>query len=225
VRYTFSAKEKDVETGYSYFGARYYSSDLSVWLSVDPMAAKYPSLSSYVYCADNSIKLIDPNGESPIKPIKTIINIIKKAYGIYKKTGRLTPKALKNAGLEEIIDIAGDLYTIFDSESSYLDIIKASVDLFVGTELNKKGEKAVVESANNIAREASAKLRKKWENANNKPWPKDPANPSRNQDVSHKKPLSDGGTNDVSNIEPKPHADHVQEHKDKGDFKRWGARR
>ena len=175
-RYTFSAKEKDSETSLSYFGARYYSSDLSIWLSVDPMSAKYPSLSSYVYCADNSIKLIDPNGESPIKPIKTIINIIKKAYGIYKKTGRLTPKALKNAGLEEIIDIAGDLYTIFDSESSYLDIIKASVDLFVGTELNKKGGKAVVESASNIAnkvkREASAKLRKKWENANNKPWPK-----------------------------------------------------
>lgn len=76
----------------------------------------------------------------------------------------MTPKALKNAGLEEIIDIAGDLYTIFDSESSYLDIIKASVDLFVGTELNKKGGKAVVESASNIAnkvkREASAKLRK-----------------------------------------------------------------
>lgn len=63
VRYTFSAKEKDSETGYSYFGARYYSSDLSIWLSVDPMAAKYPSLSPYVYCADNPVKLVDPNGE------------------------------------------------------------------------------------------------------------------------------------------------------------------
>ena len=61
--YTFSAKEKDTETGYSYFGARYYSSDLSEWLSVDPMASKYPSLSSYVYCADNPVKLVDPNGE------------------------------------------------------------------------------------------------------------------------------------------------------------------
>jgi RHS repeat-associated protein len=61
--YTFSAKEKDVETGLSYFGSRYYSSDLSVWLSVDPMAAKYPSLSPYTYCADNPVKLVDPNGE------------------------------------------------------------------------------------------------------------------------------------------------------------------
>ena len=61
--YTFSAKEKDTETGLSYFGSRYYSSDLSVWLSVDPMAHKYPSLSPYTYCADNPVKLVDPNGE------------------------------------------------------------------------------------------------------------------------------------------------------------------
>ena len=61
--YTFSAKERDAETGLSYFGSRYYSSDLSIWLSVDPQAAKYPSLSPYVYCADNPVKLVDPNGE------------------------------------------------------------------------------------------------------------------------------------------------------------------
>ena len=40
--HTFSAKEKDTETGLSYFGSRYYSSDLSIWLSVDPMSDKYP---------------------------------------------------------------------------------------------------------------------------------------------------------------------------------------
>ena len=61
--HTFSAKEKDSETGLSYFGARYYSNDLSIWLSVDPQASKYPSLSPYVYCADNPVKLVDPNGE------------------------------------------------------------------------------------------------------------------------------------------------------------------
>ena len=61
--YTFSAKEKDSETNLSYFGARYYSSDLSIWLSVDPLSDKYPSMSPYAYCANNPIKLIDPNGE------------------------------------------------------------------------------------------------------------------------------------------------------------------
>ena len=61
--FTFSAKERDSETGLSYFGSRYYSSDLSIWLSVDPMSDKYASLSPYVYCADNPVKLVDPNGE------------------------------------------------------------------------------------------------------------------------------------------------------------------
>ena len=61
--YTFSAKEKDSETGLSYFGSRYYSSDLSIWLSVGPMSGKYPYQSSYVYCGNNPIKIVDPNGE------------------------------------------------------------------------------------------------------------------------------------------------------------------
>jgi RHS repeat-associated protein len=39
--YTFSGKEKDTETGYGYFGARYYDSGLNIWLSVDPMRDKY----------------------------------------------------------------------------------------------------------------------------------------------------------------------------------------
>ena len=61
--FTLSAKEKDAETGFSYFGSRYYNSDLSIWLSVDPMASKYPHQSNYVYCSNNPIKVIDPNGE------------------------------------------------------------------------------------------------------------------------------------------------------------------
>jgi RHS repeat-associated protein len=61
--YTFSGKERDEETGYSYFGSRYYNSDLSIWLSVDPQAGRYPSLSPYAYCANNPVMYTDPNGE------------------------------------------------------------------------------------------------------------------------------------------------------------------
>ena len=74
--YTFSAKERDSETGLSYFGSRYYSSDLSIWLSVDPMAGKYPSLSPYVYCANNPVRLVDPNGEEVSEHIDKYGNII-----------------------------------------------------------------------------------------------------------------------------------------------------
>ncbi|MBR3938649.1 MAG: hypothetical protein IKJ67_01565, partial [Bacteroidales bacterium] len=48
---SFTGKERDSETGFSYFGARYYDSDLMTgWLSVDPMADKYPNISPYAYC-------------------------------------------------------------------------------------------------------------------------------------------------------------------------------
>ena len=60
---TFTGKELDAETGYSYFGARYYDSGIpNIFLSVDPMSDKYPSISPYAYCAWNPVKLVDPNG-------------------------------------------------------------------------------------------------------------------------------------------------------------------
>jgi RHS repeat-associated protein len=54
--------------GYAYFGARYYDSELSVWLSVDPLSDKYPSMSPFMYTADNPIMLVDPDGMSSAKP-------------------------------------------------------------------------------------------------------------------------------------------------------------
>ena len=60
----FTGKELDAETGYSYFGARYYApATLTAWLSVDPMSDKYPSISPYAYCAWNPLKLVDPDGK------------------------------------------------------------------------------------------------------------------------------------------------------------------
>ena len=62
--FTFTGKERDSETGFSYFGARYYDSDLMTgWLSVDPLADKYPNISPYAYCNWNPVKIVDPNGE------------------------------------------------------------------------------------------------------------------------------------------------------------------
>jgi len=72
-------------------------------------------------------------------------------------------------------------------------------------------------------RKSSRAIRKEWEKTQGEPWPKD-SSTGRNQDVVHKNALADGGTNELDNIEPKPHDMHVKEHKDAGDFKRWGAR-
>ena len=61
--FVFTGKERDEETGYGYFGARYMDHELmTVWLSVDPLADKYPNISPYAYCVWNPIKLVDPDG-------------------------------------------------------------------------------------------------------------------------------------------------------------------
>ena len=61
-RYKYCGKERDEQTGLYYYGARYYASWICRFISVDPHAYKYPSLSPYVYCADNPVKYIDPDG-------------------------------------------------------------------------------------------------------------------------------------------------------------------
>ena len=62
-RYKFTGKERDWETGYDFFGARYWWL-AGTWLSVDPLADKYPNISPYAYAAWNPVKYIDPDGRA-----------------------------------------------------------------------------------------------------------------------------------------------------------------
>ena len=61
-RYKYTSKERDTETGCDYFGARYYDARVGRWLSVDPLAGKALSISSFAYCSDNPLLFVDPNG-------------------------------------------------------------------------------------------------------------------------------------------------------------------
>ena len=77
-----NGKEKDYESGFHYYGARYYWSELLTgWLSVDPMADKYPSISPYAYCAWNPVKLVDPDGRDIYR-----LDISTGSLTLYKKT-------------------------------------------------------------------------------------------------------------------------------------------
>ena len=60
--YKFNGKEFDQETGLYYYGARYMNPRTSLWYGVDPLAEKYPEISSYIYCHNNPVKLIDNDG-------------------------------------------------------------------------------------------------------------------------------------------------------------------
>ncbi len=61
-RYKFNGKELDEETGFYYYGARYYNPKFSIWLSVDPLAEVQPGKTPYHYCSNNPINRTDPTG-------------------------------------------------------------------------------------------------------------------------------------------------------------------
>ena len=68
---------QDLLTGYGYLprqarqanhGARYMDHELmTMWLSVDPLADKYPGTSPYAYCAWSPIIAKDPNGMDSVR--------------------------------------------------------------------------------------------------------------------------------------------------------------
>lgn len=83
-KYKFTGKERDSETNYDYFGARYLESELGRWMSVDPLADKYPGWSPYNYSLGNPSNLIDPNGMDITDPAQEALHRrILAGMGIY----------------------------------------------------------------------------------------------------------------------------------------------
>jgi RHS repeat-associated protein len=76
-RFTFNGKESDSEVkgeGNSLdFGARIYDSRLGRFWTIDPISFKLPSLSSYQFAGNSSIRYVDVNGEGPGDPVYTNI--------------------------------------------------------------------------------------------------------------------------------------------------------
>jgi RHS repeat-associated protein len=64
--FKFNGKELDEETGFYYYGARYYDPKISIWLSVDPLAEEFPEWSPYSFCFNNPLSFIDPDGMAPM---------------------------------------------------------------------------------------------------------------------------------------------------------------
>ena len=123
--YKFNGKEKDDETGYSYYGARYYTDRLSIWLSVDPLADKYPHLSPYAYCSDNPIMRIDPDGMEDKLVIvgrqsEMALNQMRKGTTMTldynERTGEVTTKSLPRTEIDK------KLYDVINSDVVSVEI-------------------------------------------------------------------------------------------------------
>ena len=104
-RYKFTGKERDAETGYDYFGARYYASVIALWLSVDPLADKYPCISPYAYCAWSPIKNVDPNGEWVQIVVGAVVSAaadVALQVGFDMFNGKSFGQAISNVNMREV---------------------------------------------------------------------------------------------------------------------------
>ena len=104
-RYKFTGKERDAETGYDYFDARYYDQRKGFWNSVAPLVDKYPGNTPYLYRNGNPILLVDPDGRDWYD-----------ADGEIKWTDCKSQEAMNKAGIKEtyhgcaVLDFQGSRY-------------------------------------------------------------------------------------------------------------------
>ena len=63
-RYKYNGKELErlLALDWYDYGARWYDPVLARWHAVDPLAEKYPDISPYVYCNNNAVNAVDPDG-------------------------------------------------------------------------------------------------------------------------------------------------------------------
>ena len=121
-RFRFTGKEKDEETGYGYFGARYMDHELmTMWLSVDRYASKYPFISPYAYCAWNPIRLTDPTGD-------TIFNAHEQYRDISQNLQKLN-ELLKNATRGNKKGIRKKIKELKDNHEKYKKV-QGALDAF-----------------------------------------------------------------------------------------------
>ena len=123
----FAGKRLDAGSGLSYFGARYYDSEMGRFISRDPAQ---DGRNWFVYCANNPLIYIDPNGMKILMDRigytdRTVYNAIRDFESwneFYKKTVKSNEEnALR---VEKIHKTAMENSPIFRDIYEYLDLSK-----------------------------------------------------------------------------------------------------
>lgn len=161
-RFGFNGMEKDDEVkgaGNSMdFGARMYDSRLGRWMSVDPLAIKYPSFSPFNFVLNSPILYVDQNGEEVYlytsigtkNKTKVLIAVIN-ADGIkYKTTDEKLKKQVVDYYLKakEYTDLSA--FQVVEHSKNVYDVVMTNLDDNqidnIGYDYTKKVVKTVLEN-------------------------------------------------------------------------------
>lgn len=106
----FTGKERDIETGFDYFGARYYASKIGRFTTVDPLMDQRTALvdpqqwNRYAYARNNPLRYVDPDGRA----IETPWDVLNVGIGLASLAGNVAAGNVGGAAL----DAAGLVYDV-----------------------------------------------------------------------------------------------------------------
>ena len=122
-KYKYIGKELDTMYGWNMqdHEARWYDPVLGRWMATDPLQEKYASVSSYCYAANNPIRFVDTDGNSPFSVLikyvaKKEVQIGVKIFIKRNIQNRLQKYMSKNI-LEQFVKDADDIISILDNSA------------------------------------------------------------------------------------------------------------
>lgn len=91
VRQKFASKERDIETGLDYFGARYFASVQGRFTSTDsegPELLNPQTLNKYRYCLNNPLRYIDQDGKYEEDVHRDLTRVLALAAGFDSRSAK-----------------------------------------------------------------------------------------------------------------------------------------
>jgi hypothetical protein len=118
------------------------------WLSVDPMADKYPNISPYAYCAWNPIRLVDPDGRELVftgesEHVNSLLKIMNSCFSFSSDVftivdGKVQSRQLNSEELNSMSKKQHAFYTtimsaVNDDETISIGIVNNRKDVLFGS--------------------------------------------------------------------------------------------
>lgn len=81
-QYRFSGKQRDIESGCYYHGARFYNPTIARWISPDLIARPPSKINLFEYVLNNPVRFHDPTGEEEKDLPEPVVGIMGYTYGV-----------------------------------------------------------------------------------------------------------------------------------------------
>nr|HMQ70774.1 RHS repeat-associated core domain-containing protein [Ignavibacteria bacterium] len=158
-KFKFTGKERDEESFYDYFGARYYDSRIGRWGQVEPLLEDFLSFSPYVYSVNSPIRFLDFDGKDVIisgDNSKDVYGYLKDEFKNLKlkwdKNGKLSYGGIAKTEEEILLlnaidnpDVIVNLISILENNvgDNYI-----SIGLYTGSNYDDQGRVQVTQYFN-----------------------------------------------------------------------------